>query len=509
MRQVKSRPDYRDSAAIDGRLLQNSTVAVAIAVAADGHIISANDRLHDLLGPIPPGALIGRKLAELLVEPADWQAWCDAPATGRPIRLDLRTASGGVQTLRGDLYSTGEGPGRIVSGLFVQMDEQPNLRAVAQRAARMEALGSLTAGIAHDFNNLLTVLVGNLYLVGEELRAQPKVFEKLKAARDAAKRGTDLIKQLLAFARREELEPDIVDPAKVVEGVTPLLRRALGVRIALETSFHADAGTIRASTAQLESVVVNLAVNARDAIESKGRIAIEVRHARLTQTEAARRRLARAGAYVVLSVADTGGGIPPEVIKRVFEPFFSTKGERGGTGLGLSMVRWFAEQTGGVVELQSVVGQGTTVTLLLPQQSEHASDDGEGTMPLSTLPSGDERVVVLALDEELRATIHQTLEVLGYGVRLASGVEDMFEVLRAEEVQLLMVDGLGRADADVLIRARAIRPGLKIMVTTDATRVGERFQAPGVGMLAKPFSLADLAGAVRGILDAPSGALRV
>ncbi len=162
----------------------------------------------------------------------------------------------------------------------------------------MEALGSLTAGIAHDFNNLLTVLVGNLYLVGEELRTQPKMFEKLKAARDAAKRGTDLIKQLLAFARREELDADIVDPAKVVDGVTPLLRRALGVRIKLDTAFQADAGTIRASTAQLESVVVNLAVNARDAIESKGRIAIEVRRVQLTQEEAERCQLARAGVYV-------------------------------------------------------------------------------------------------------------------------------------------------------------------------------------------------------------------
>jgi signal transduction histidine kinase len=508
MRQVKSRPDYRDSAAIDGRLLQNSSVVVAISAAADGHIVWANDRLHDLLGVTAPGALIGRALPELLVEPADWQAWCDVPASGRAIQLDLRTARGGVQTLRGDLHSAGEGPGRIVAGLFVQVDERPNLRAVAQRAARMEALGSLTAGIAHDFNNLLTVLVGNLYLVGEELRAQPKVFEKLKAARDAAKRGTDLIKQLLAFARREELDPDIVDPAKVVDGVTPLLRRALGVRITLETSFQADAGTIRASTAQLESVVVNLAVNARDAIESKGRIAIEVRGVQLTQAEAERQRLARAGAYVAISVADSGGGIPPELIDRVFEPFFSTKGERGGTGLGLSMVRWFAEQAGGAVELQSALGRGTTVTLLLPQQSEHASDGGDRTMPLSTLPSGNERVVVLALDEELRATIHQTLEVLGYGVRLTSGVEDMFDALRAEEAQLLMVDGLGRADADVLIRARAIRPGIKIMVTTDASRTGERFLATGVAMLAKPFSLADLASAVRAMLDAPSGTPR-
>src|SRR6185369_9635207 len=198
----------------------------------------------------------------------------------------------------------------------------------AQRAARMEALGSLTAGIAHDFNNLLTVLVGNLYLVGEDLRAQPKVFEKLKAARDAAKRGTDLIKQLLAFARREEIDADIIDPAKVVDGVTPLLRRALGVRIALETTYQPDAGTIRASAAQFESVVVNLAVNARDSIENKGRIEVEVRRVELTQSEAEARRLARAGAYVAISVADTGCGVPPEWTERVFEPFFSTKGER-------------------------------------------------------------------------------------------------------------------------------------------------------------------------------------
>jgi signal transduction histidine kinase len=505
---MKSRPDYRDSAAIDASLLQNSSVAFAIAVTADGHILWANERLRNLLGAPVLTALSSRKLSEFLVPPSDWDAWCDVPPTGRAIQLNLRTAGGAVQTLRGDIRAAGEGDVRTVSGLFVAMEEKPNLRGLAQRAARMEALGSLTAGIAHDFNNLLTVLVGNLYLLGEELRAQPKVFEKLKAARDAAKRGTDLIKQLLAFARREELDAGIVDPVKVVEGVTPLLRRALGVRITFETSFQADAGTVRASTAQLESVVVNLAVNARDAIEGKGHIKLDVRRIHLAQAEAERRRLARGGAYVAISVADTGCGIPPELLERVFEPFFSTKDERGGTGLGLSMVRWFAEQAGGVVELASAVGRGTTVTLLLPQQSEHANDGGDRTMPLSTLPSGNESVVVLALDEELRATIRQTLEVLGYGVRLASGVEDMLDALRAAEVQLLMLDGLGRADADVLIRARAIRPKLKILVTADATRGGERLPAAGVGMLAKPFSLADLAGAVRTVLDGAVGTPR-
>ena len=350
--------------------------------------------------------------------------------------------------------------------------------------------------------------VGNLYLVGEELRAQPKVFEKLKPARDAAKRGTDLIKQLLAFARREQLATEIVDPAKVVEGVMPLLRRALGARIVLETAFQPDAGTVRASTAQLESVVVNLAVNSRDAIEGKGRITIDVRRVQIAQADAERRRLARGGDYVAISVADTGAGIPAELTKRVFEPFFSTKAERGGTGLGLSMVRWFAEQAGGVVDLQSAVGRGTRVTLLLPQQFERLSDVGEGTMPLSTLRGGSERVVVLALDEALRSTIRQVLEVLGYEVRLASGVEDMLDALRAGKAHLLVVDGLGRADADVLIRARAICPALKVMMTADATRAGERIPAAGVALLAKPFSIADLSRAVRKVLDAPTAGQR-
>jgi hypothetical protein len=367
----------------------------------------------------------------------------------------------------------------------------------------MEALGSLTAGVAHDFNNLLTVLVGNLYLIGEELRERPQVFEKLKAARDAGKRGTELIKQLMTFARREELTVGTIDPTKVIAELLPLLRRALGARITLETTLQEHVGAVRASVAQLESVVVNLAVNARDAIEGKGRITIAVHGVEIAGHEAPLRGLARGGRYVAVSVSDTGAGIAPEALQRVFEPFFSTKRERGGTGLGLSMVRWFAESTGGAAAIESVVGQGTTVTLLLPrQQPEQSADANEGTMPLSTLPSGTERVVVLALDEALRATIHQTLEVLGYRVRVAAGAEDMLAAVAAEPTELLVVDGIGRADADLLIRARAGRPKLRIIATADPNRAAERMPGIGIASLTKPFTLADLAKTVRRTLDA-------
>jgi CheY-like chemotaxis protein len=248
-------------------------------------------------------------------------------------------------------------------------------------------------------------------------------------------------------------------------------------------------------------VVVNLAVNARDAIEGKGCIRIEVDGRDVSDEEAHACDLARGGRYVAVRVRDTGSGISPESLGRVFEPFYSTKRERGGTGLGLSMVRWFAEQSGGTATIDSVVGQGTCVTVLLPRHTEQVVDDNAKTMPLSTLPSGNERVVVLALDDALRATIHQTLEVLGYRVKVATGTEDLIAAVAAEPTDLLMLDGLGRGDADVLVRARALRADIKIIVTADAARAGERVQLGRVATLTKPFTLAELASTVRRTLE--------
>jgi len=484
--------------------LEASSVVAAIVLAPDGGIVGANSRMRRLLGLTVLPSATAPRFTDLMIDSTPWATWRDIE-DARAIEVELRAGDGSVRSFRGDIQPRGTGSTRRILGLFVDDEQERALRTAVQRGARMEALGSLTAGIAHDFNNLLTVLVGNLYLLGEDLRGQPQVFAKLKAARDAGKRGTDLIKQLLTFARRDELDVGNIDPVQVVANVLPLLRRALGVRIALDTALQEHAGAIRASTAQLESVVVNLAVNARDAIEGKGRVTIEVASRDVAESEVAVHGVPRAGRYVVLSVRDTGSGIPADVLGRVFEPFYSTKHDRGGTGLGLSMVRWFGEQCGGSVSIDSVVGQGTTVTLLLPRQAEQAADAGDKTMPLSVLPTGNERVVVLALDDALRATIHQTLEVLGYRVRVASGTEDLLAAVAAEQTHLLVVDGLGRGDADVLIRARAVAPALKVIATTDPGRAGERIMLVGVASLAKPFSLADLAGTVRRTLDAPAG----
>jgi signal transduction histidine kinase/CheY-like chemotaxis protein len=502
MPQSTGRIEPRRAGDFDIAVLEPSTVVATLATALDGRIVAANARMRRFLGIADPGAGgTSRRIDEFLAEGAQWPDWRDVARAGRTLDVTLRGVGTVERSFRGDIWSQGDGAARRLLCVLVDGEDGKVLRAAAQHSARMEALGSLTAGIAHDFNNLLTVLVGNLYLVGEDVRGQPRVFEKLKAARDAGKRGTELIKQLLTFARREELEVGTIDPTEVVANLLPLLRRALGSRITLETDLQDCIGSVRASVAQLESVVVNLAMNARDAIEGKGRIRVEVHGLDIDDAEAAAQGLPNAGRYVAVRVRDTGSGIPPEALHRVFEPFFSTKGERGGTGLGLSMVRWFAEQARGSAAIESVVGQGTTVSVLLPQYAEPAVELNDKTMPLSTLPTGNECVVVLALDEALRATIHQTLEVLGYRVKVTKGTEDLLAAVAAEPTDLLMIDGLGRGDADVLIRARALRPHLKIIATVEATRNGERIPVHGVASLTKPFTLAELASAVRRTLE--------
>jgi signal transduction histidine kinase len=501
MRQQRGHAEVAPPADFELEILETSVVVAALFVAPDGKIVASNGRIRGLLGVADARDLIGQALVDFLADPVDWSLWQQAQTVRQPVTLRLRARGGAQVLLRGDVREVRRGAQRVLCGVFVEANDDEKLRAAVQQSARMEALGSLTAGIAHDFNNLLTVLVGNLYLVAEDLRAQPKTFEKLKAARDAAKRGADLIKQLLTFARREELTVDSIEPCNVVAELVPLLRRALGSRITLETELETAGIAIRASQAQLESVIVNLAVNARDAIEAKGKVQIKVRRVHIAAGEAARRGLPKSGQYVTLSVADDGCGIPPEVLARVFDPFFSTKGERGGTGLGLSMVRWFAEQSRGAVELASAVGKGTTVTLLLPLSQEPPAEAHEMTMPLSTLPTGSERVVVLAADEAVRSTIRQILEVLGYSVAFTATAEEALASLRAERADLLLIDAGARDEAELLGRARGVRPGLKVIVTADSSGV-DRVRAVGATALPKPFSLADLAGCVRRTLDA-------
>jgi nitrogen fixation/metabolism regulation signal transduction histidine kinase len=286
-----------------------------------------------------------------------------------------------------------------------------------------------------------------------------------------------------------------------VENIVPLIDRALGVGIALTVRIDPQRGAVMGNSAQLESVIVNLAVNARDALPSGGEVNISVSNVDLDLQSLPSPELSP-GPYVEICVADNGSGIPQEVVDRVFEPFFSTKGDQGGTGLGLSMVRAFARQFGGAAEIESTVGEGTLVRLLLPMNEAQAEHSASMTMPLSALPSGNERVLILAGDDSLGSMMSQILEVLGYAVSVEHSLARANELLLEGKADLLIVDGF---DAEALLAAQKMRNGgsaelVAIQLSTDERR-GDRSARFGLRTLKKPFTLPELAAAVRECLD--------
>jgi PAS domain S-box-containing protein len=483
--------------------LEHSNVLAVVLTSSSGRILAANVKFAELMSSSAP-ALCGRSIDELLVGREDRLRWQKVLQEGATTGLEFTftAADDHLRTLRGDLHRVNAAPGRtILRGVFVDISEELQMRQAMQRGARLEALGSLTSGVAHDFNNLLTVLVGNLSLAAEEVRAQPALFSKLKSARDAARRGADLIRQLLAFASRESVEADVVNPVRVVEDLIGLLQRALGARIKLTTELESGAGPVMGSVATLESAIVNLAINARDAVGATGgRVTLSVRNTQLLGPEAQARGLA-AGQYVTISVVDDGEGIAPEILDHVFEPFFSTKRASGGTGLGLSMVRAFAQQAEGTAIINSKVGQGTKVSIVLPRCMDKVEETSARTMPLSTLPTGDEQVLVLSTEDGLRSTVRQILEVLGYQVALVADRAELAAALRRGSAQLLIIDGAQNGDISKI--TAALPSTMKtVMLTTgadDSANTADTCSA----ILHKPFSLADLAGLVRQTLDGP------
>ena len=472
----------RDTLAI----FEASPVHGCLGLDAHGKIRSANALMREWLTGRRDTVVAGRRLAEWLVSTEDRKA-LDAAIGGvgpRPLDLRIRGAAGGSFAIRGELAGP-DGDGRFF-GIFRLGAEVSRTPAGMERSARLEALGSLTTGVAHDFNNLLTILIGNLSLVAEDLRDDSRRFPKLKAARDAARRGSDLIRQLLAFARQEPVASEPIDPAKVIRRIAPLIQRALGRRIEFKLDLESDAGTMLGNSAQLESVIVNLAINARDAIVGNGMVRIAV----TTVTHGG-------GRLIGIEVADTGTGIPAAVVDRVFEPFFTTKAEGKGSGLGLSMVRAYAEAFGGEVSLDTAEDKGTTVRLRFPRHREAIEESAAMTMPVAALPSGNELVVVVTTDESLASMIEQILGVLGYRCRTVCDAAEVAVMTGECRPDLVISDG---AEPAAMLAARPGRAGAAgpAILALTATDEGDR----GFRRLLKPFSLPDLALAVRETLDA-------
>ncbi len=363
------------------------------------------------------------------------------------------------------------------------------------RAQKMEAVGQLTGGIAHDFNNILAIILGNIDLLAFQFRGNKQAQELIETVRRATLHGKDLTSHLLAFSRRRQLNPQPVDINVLVADMVRLLSRTLGGSIQVATTTSADAGVALADPSALEAAVLNIALNARDAMPGGGTLTIRTARVDVTDRPATDEDL-QPGSYAVLSLEDTGTGMPPEVATKVFEPFFTTKGGRG-TGLGLSMVYGFAKQTGGSVTIASAPGKGTTVSIFLPLAAADVEAEHENVSPV--LEHGAARTVLLVEDEtEVRNIVRRQLESLGHRVLVAEAATEALLLVKAGEPDVLMTDVMlasGMNGVDLADTAKGIRPGLAVIFMSGFTASPEtqdRIRTARAPFLAKPFTTPQL-----------------
>ena len=379
--------------------------------------------------------------------------------------------------------------------------------AALYRAQRLEAVGKLTGGVAHDFNNVLQIVHGNLQLLQKNVEPQGKSAARITAALEGVARGAKLAAQLLAFGRRQPLDPVVVNLGVMLNRMDDLLRRALGESIEISTHVGAGVWNTLVDVPRLENVILNIAINARDAMNHSGKLTMRLDNAVLDEAAATHYEGLHAGEYVTLAISDTGHGMSVEVQRRAFEPFFTTKPEGEGTGLGLSMVYGFVKQSGGDVALDSQEGQGTTITLYLPRSTE----------PITTfaIPSGGETaagngetILVVEDDDAVRTAVADTLTDLGYRVLRASDGESALTIIKSGvPIDLLFTDVVmpGPVPSTEMVRlAREILPGVHVLHTSGFTRDaivhGDRLDA-GVNLLSKPYSREELATKLRYLLD--------
>ena len=373
-----------------------------------------------------------------------------------------------------------------------------------RQAQKMEAVGQLTGGVAHDFNNLLSVIIGNLELIGEAAGDPERRRGLVERAMHAANRGAELTSRLLAFSRRQRLLPQRVEVNRLVEQLSRLLGRTLGETVEIRLELQEAAGAVTADAGQLENALLNLAVNARDAMPVGGRLIIRTGEAVLDEREAQTLEV-RPGAYATIAVSDSGTGMTPETIERAFEPFFTTKEPGRGSGLGLSMVYGFVRQSGGHVTIRSEPGAGARVVLYLPRCAEDAPRDLEaGQERPAAPPRGGEAILLVEDDEDVRAVVLMMVTELGYRVIEARDAPSALAMLgEGAPADLLLSDVVlpsGMSGDRLAEEARKLRPGLPVLFMSgympDAQAL-ERITAQGDALLPKPFAKAQVARALR------------
>ena len=488
----------------DAAILQTTLDSIRDGIAmfsSDGILCVFNAQFFDYLDFPAALAHMGARLAEFQAvdRGRNHPVFSDLPASVRDVEQGYRRIS-----LKGRELDVYRAP--VPTGGFIVacMDVTQRVRSeeVARQTQKMEAIGHLTGGVAHDFNNLLQIISANLDLLIRDAAHDPAGAERLQKALAAVDRGARLTGQLLAFARRQPLEPRSMSLGRLVQNMTDLLRHTLGERVEIDSMVAGGLWNTMADASQVENAIINLAVNARDAMPAGGKLTVEVANAFLDDNYAAQYADVTAGQYVMLAVSDTGRGMAPEIIAHAFEPFYTTKAEGQGTGLGLSQVYGFVKQSGGHVKIYSEPGQGTTIKIYLPRtrkpEEEHETPD------TSPVQGGTETILVVEDDEGVRAAVVDMLSELGYRVFKAETAEKALEILGGvDPIDLIFTDVVMPGPINTREfgrRAAQMRPGIIVLYTSGYTQnaiVHNGALDDDVHLLSKPYRRGELARKLR------------
>jgi signal transduction histidine kinase/CheY-like chemotaxis protein len=440
---------------------------------------------------------------------AHYRSYLDDP---RECSLEARyfVPGEGIQYLREFFAPIFDDSGQLIQTVVVnlQISELKAAEEALRQAQKMEAVGQLTGGIAHDFNNLLAVIVGNLELLSEQGADARDASEFIRMAMDAAQRGADLTRRLLTLSRHQATYAETVDLRELADGMLELLRRTLGSQIAIEVNGPADLWRCRVDRGQFENSLLNLALNARDAMGGGGTLAIEFANVEVEEDYDVFETVMHPGQYVRLTATDTGVGMTPEVSERAMEPFFTTKTESSGTGLGLSMVYGFVKHFGGHIRIISQFQHGTTVEIFIPRDSGRAHVAESESSPGGFPRSQGECLLLVDDDDSVLAMTSRMLESIGYRVKLASSAHEALEALKGtQRVDLLLTDvmlGGGESGPGLAREIENWRPDLPVLFVSGFPRQKleeSDFATSEVAFLSKPFRKAELAQAVRAALD--------
>jgi PAS domain S-box-containing protein len=491
----------------------------AVLVMRDGRVALANEAFLRLVGADTASQVLGRSVLDF-VDPESIDsargrmAQLQEPGATVPLaERKLLRLDGTLVEAEGMACSFRDEQGLAILAIARDITARKAVELQLRQAQKMEAIGRLTGGVAHDFNNLLGVIIGNLEMLQARVGDDTKLRRPTDLAMAAADRGAELTQRLLAFSRRQRLELRPIDLNALVVGMQDLLQPLLGEDIEIETILRPDLWPVVGDAGQIETCLVNLAINARDAMPAGGLLTIETGNCRLGKLVAARQLDVPPGEYVILSVTDAGTGMPAHVMEHAFEPFFTTKDNGRGSGLGLSMVYGFVRQLGGDVAIASEVGRGTTVRLYLPRAQPAASTETslvETAVEGGGEPRGHETILVVEDDAALLEVV--VCQLAEYGYRILSAVDgpSAMQIVNSDvTIDLLLTDVLmpnGMTGAQLAERAQQRRADLRVLFTSGYPRGVMHANGQlkfGVPLLRKPYKQIDLARAVRRQLDRP------